>query len=87
MNMMNLLSNMGLRGTKGNIWLKPINGIEFYFPPAKDGGNLLNRNVALAHSIEMNRNAAIAHSKIDKQTISLGMGFNPSNNNNNCNWL
>ena len=36
--MMNLLSNMDLKGTKDNIWLKPIIGIELFCPPAKAGG-------------------------------------------------
>lgn len=50
MNMMSLLVNMDLNNLKDNILAKANNGIEFYFPPAKAGGNSMNRNVALAHS-------------------------------------
>ncbi|MEZ4901721.1 MAG: hypothetical protein R2822_08185 [Spirosomataceae bacterium] len=85
--MMNLLSNMDLRSTKDNILAKANDGFEFICPPSKDGGNSdggnsnggnsLNRNVALAHSYSMNN-----------QTISIGMGFNPSKQNANTpNWL
>jgi hypothetical protein len=67
-----------------NILAKADNGTNLFNPPAKaggnsDGGNLLNRNVALAHSfksphtkldishlIKLNRNAALGHPKLNR---------------------
>ncbi|MFN4147451.1 MAG: hypothetical protein ACK4GN_16610 [Runella sp.] len=65
---------MDLRNTKDNILAKANNGIEYYCPPSKDGGDsnagkILNSNAALAHSIKIN------------QTNSIGMGFNPFHKN------
>jgi hypothetical protein len=37
--MMSLLANMDLKNLKDNILAKANNGIEFFIPPAKAGGN------------------------------------------------
>jgi hypothetical protein len=77
--MMNLLAKMDLQNIKIKILAKANKGIEFICPPAKAGGNSLNRNAALAHSIidkstcnSLKRNVAFPHSINNKlRGISL----------------
>lgn len=69
--MMILLKNMALNNLKDNILAKANNEIEFYYPPAKAGGN------SKAGVNSMIRNAALAHSKNELQT-SLGLSHSKS---------
>lgn len=68
---------MDLKNLKDNILAKANNGNELNYHPAEAGDNSMYRNyrnAALPHSTQ------IPHSKnkMNIQSISIGMGFNPS---------